>query len=73
MCQQDFEADTNILANVTIGNLQEAQINENNYHPIQNKCVQRLQHHPYATSSTQWLLEKCVQDIGLRFGESVCG
>ena len=38
MCQQDFEADTNILANVTIGDLQEAQINENNHCPRTNMC-----------------------------------
>ena len=51
MHRQDFEADTDILANVTIGDLQEAQINENNHHQIQNEHVQCLQHHLYATSS----------------------
>jgi hypothetical protein len=34
MRQQDFEADTDILANLTLQDIQEAQKNEENHCPI---------------------------------------
>ena len=51
MRQDDFEADTDLLANLTLRDLQEAQIDENAHRLITNERVQSLRHHLYATSS----------------------
>ena len=51
MRQDNFEADTDILANLTLRDLQEAQVDENAHRLITNERVQCLRHHLYATSS----------------------
>jgi hypothetical protein len=51
MCRQDFEADSDLLADLTLRDLQDAQIDEEAHRPIQNERVRRLHHHLYATSS----------------------
>lgn len=51
MRRDDFEADTNLLADLSLRDLQEAQVDEEAHRPIQNERVQRLRHHLYATSS----------------------
>lgn len=47
----DFEADTDLLSEVTLRDLQEAQVDEECHRTIQNERVKRLRHHLYATSS----------------------
>lgn len=51
MCQKDFKADTDLLAELSLHDLQEAQIDEQAHWPIQNEHVQWLCHHLYATNS----------------------
>lgn len=51
MRRNDFEADSDLLADLTLRDLQEAQVDEAAHRPIRNERVQRLQHHLYATSS----------------------
>lgn len=51
MKRADFEADTDLLSEVSLRDLQEAQVDEERHRPIQNERVKRLRHHLYATSS----------------------
>ena len=51
MHQDDFEADTDLLADLTLQDLQEAQVDENAHCSISNERVQHLRHYLYATSS----------------------
>ena len=51
MRRSDFEADTDLLSEVTLRDLQEAQVDEECHRTIQNERVKRLRHHLYATSS----------------------
>ena len=51
MRRDDFEADTDLLADLTLRDLQSAQVDEEHHHPIENKRVRHLRHHLYATSS----------------------
>jgi hypothetical protein len=51
MRRRDFEADTNLLADLSLRDLQEAQVDEEAHRLIKNERVQRLRRHLYATSS----------------------
>lgn len=51
MRRRDFEADSDLLAELSIRDLQQAQVDEDAHRPIQNERVQSLRHHLYATSS----------------------
>ena len=51
MRRDDFEADTDLLADLSLRDLQEAQMDEEAHRSISNERVRRLQHHLYATSS----------------------
>jgi hypothetical protein len=51
MRQPDFEADSDLLANLSLRDLQEAQVDEERNRPIRNERVQRLRRHLFATSS----------------------
>lgn len=51
MRRRDFEADTDLLTELTLRDLQEAQIDEDARRPIANEHVKSLRHHIYATSS----------------------
>lgn len=51
MRRADFEADSDLLAELNLRDLQEAQVDEEKHRPIQNERVQRLRHHLFATSS----------------------
>ena len=51
MSREDFEADTDLLADLSLRDLQEAQVDEEAHRSIGNERVRRLQHHLYATSS----------------------
>ena len=51
MRRDDFEEDIDLLADLSLRDLQEAQVDENAHRPITNERVQRLRHHLYATSS----------------------
>ena len=51
MRRADFEADEDILAGLTLRDLQEAQVDEEKHRPIQNDRVQHLRRHLFATSS----------------------
>ena len=51
MRRVDFEADGDILAGLTLRDLQEAQVDEEKHRPIQNNRVQHLRRHLFATSS----------------------
>ena len=51
MRRDDFEADTDLLADLSLRDLQEAQVDEEAHRSISNERVRRLQHHLYATSS----------------------
>ena len=51
MRREDFEADTDLLADLSLRDLQEAQVDEEAHRSIGNERVRRLQHHLYATSS----------------------
>jgi hypothetical protein len=51
MHRADFEADGSLLAELSLRDLQEAQVDEEHHRPIQNERVQRLRRHLYATSS----------------------
>ena len=50
MCQDNFEADSDLLADLSLRDLQQAQMDEEAHCPILNECVQSLRHHLYATS-----------------------
>lgn len=51
MRRHDFEADSDLIADLTLRDLQEAQVDEENHRPIRNERVQRLRRHLYATTS----------------------
>jgi Helitron helicase-like domain at N-terminus len=51
MHQQDFEADSELLAELRVWDLQQAQVDEDAHWPIQNEAVKSLWRHLYATSS----------------------
>ena len=51
MRRDDFEEDIDLLADLSLRDLQEAQVDENAHRPITNEQVQRLRHHLYVTSS----------------------
>lgn len=51
MCCNDFEADTDLLADLRLQDLQEAQVDEEAHRPIRNERVKSLRRHLYATSS----------------------
>jgi hypothetical protein len=51
MRRHDFEADTDLLADLTLHDLQEAQVDEEAHRSIGNERVQHLRRHLYATSS----------------------
>ena len=51
MRRDDFEEDIDLLADLSLCDLQEAQVDENAHRPITNERVQHLRHHLYATSS----------------------
>ena len=51
MRRDDFEADTDLLADLSLHDLQEAQVDEEAHRSIGNERVRRLHHHLYATSS----------------------
>lgn len=51
MRRHDFDMDGDLLANLSLRDLQEAQVDEEGHRPIQNESVRRLRHHLYATSS----------------------
>lgn len=51
MRRSDFEADTTLLEQLSLRDLQDAQIDEDAHRPIRNERVKRLRHHLYATSS----------------------
>ena len=51
MRRSDFEADSGILADLSLHDLREAQMDEEAHRPIQNERVRRLRHHLYGTSS----------------------
>ena len=51
MRRDDFEADTELLANLSLRDLQQAQVDEETHRLIHNEGVQRLNRHLYATSS----------------------
>ena len=51
MRRNDFEADSDLLTNLTLRDLQEAQVDEDAHRPIRNERVKTLRHHLYATSS----------------------
>ena len=51
MRRDDFEADTDLLADLSLRDLQEAQVDEEAHRSVRNERVRRLQHHLYATSS----------------------
>ena len=70
MHQRDFEADTDLLANLTLRDLQEAQVDEEVGRPIQNERVQRLRHHLFATSSQVIAFERLIV---VKYGEPVFG
>jgi hypothetical protein len=51
MRRDDFDKDSTLLNDLSLHDLQDAQVDESNHHPIQNEKVRRLLHHLYATSS----------------------
>ena len=51
MRHSDFESDSNLLADLSLRDLQEAQVDEEAHRSIGNERVRRLRHHLYATSS----------------------
>jgi hypothetical protein len=51
MHQRDFEADSELLAELRVQDLQQAQVDKDAHRPIQNKAVKSLWCHLYATSS----------------------
>ena len=51
MRRSDFESDSNLLRDLSLCDLQEAQMDEEAHRPIQNERVECLRHHLYATSS----------------------
>ena len=51
MRQHNFEVDSDLLADLSLRDLQQAQMDEEAHHPILNERVQSLRHHLCATSS----------------------
>ena len=51
MHQHDFEVDSDLLADLSLWDLQQAQMDEEAHHPILNEHIQSLRHHLYAMSS----------------------
>ena len=51
MRRSDFEADTDLLAELRLRDLQDAQVDEDAHRPIRNERVKSLRRHLYATSS----------------------
>ena len=51
MRQHNFEADSDLLADLSLRDLQQAQMDEEAHHPILNERVQSLRHHLCAMSS----------------------
>ena len=51
MHQYDFEVDSDLLADLSLWDLQQAQMDEEAHRPILNEHIQSLCHHLYAMSS----------------------
>ena len=51
MRRADFDRDGDLLASLSLRDLQEAQVDEEKHRPIRNERVQRLRRHLFATSS----------------------